>query len=287
MTQVLTEVETTHAGHAAELMQGLDLSAQDGVVIVSGDGLIYEVINGLMKRPDGREALQAVPIGVVPAGSGNALAKQLTYSAGEPFDPVSAALLITRAGVKPVDLAAVAHAGGQTTWSFLALLYGLPADIDLESEACRCFGSARFDIYAALRMVALRTYTGTLRHRLGPDEPWTTVTGDFLMVWGTNVAWGSHDIHLAPTAELASGSWQLLYIQRASKCALIDAFLSKLGAGRANECEFVTEVTCSEFELDPTPRTADNPGHIDVDGEEVAFGKVSVQVHQGLARLFA
>ena len=38
-----------------------------------------------------------------------------------------------------------------TSWAFLALMWGLVSDVDLESEACRCFGTARFDIYAAVR----------------------------------------------------------------------------------------------------------------------------------------
>ena len=40
----------------------------------------------------------------------------------------------------------------QTSWSFLALMWGLVADVDLESEACRCFGAARFDVYSAVRV---------------------------------------------------------------------------------------------------------------------------------------
>jgi hypothetical protein len=56
----------------------------------AGDGLIYEVINGIMSRPDGAAVLERLPIGVVPSGSGNALAKQLTASANEPYDIVAA-----------------------------------------------------------------------------------------------------------------------------------------------------------------------------------------------------
>ena len=63
------------------------------------------------------------------------------------------------------------------------------SDIDLESEACRCFGAARFDIYAALRLTSLRRYRGALKHRMAPTDPWTVVEGQFLTVWGTNVAW--------------------------------------------------------------------------------------------------
>ena len=36
----LEEVETTHAGHAEEMMLALDLGRYDGIVIVSGDGLM-------------------------------------------------------------------------------------------------------------------------------------------------------------------------------------------------------------------------------------------------------
>jgi hypothetical protein len=39
--------------------------------------------------------------------------------------------------------------------------------------------------------------------------------------------------------------------------------------GRASECDFITEVSCSEIELLPQPRTSANPGHVDIDGEEV------------------
>jgi sphingosine kinase len=290
---VLTEVETTDAGHAESLMQSFDPWEYDGVVIFSGDGLIYEVINGIMKRPDAEAALQQLPIGVVPSGSGNALAKQLTVTAGEPYDIVSSALIVAKGGAVPLDLAEVTQQQGSTaplatpttTWSFLAFMWGLVSDIDLESEACRCFGSARFDIYAALRLTSLRRYRGTLRHRMNANDPWTTVEGQFLMVWGTNVAWGSHDLHLAPRAELANGLWQLLYIQDASKLALIDGFLNKLGEGKACDCDFITEVSCTELQLEPEPRTVSSPGHIDVDGEEIPLGPTSLKVHQGLARV--
>ena len=84
---------------------------------------------------------------------------------------------------------------------------------------------------------------------------------------------------------MANGSWQLLYIQDASKLALIDGFLNKLSEGKACDCDFITEVTCTEIELEPEPRTPENPGHIDVDGEELPFGSTTVKVLPRLARV--
>ena len=63
-------IEIARAVHA-------QLPNYDGIVIVSGDGLVYEVINGLMKREDGAAAVGRMPIGILPAGTGNGLAKSL------------------------------------------------------------------------------------------------------------------------------------------------------------------------------------------------------------------
>ena len=49
-------------------------------MIVSGDGLIYEVVNGLMQHEKWEQAIK-LPLGCLPGGSGNALAAALLYAA--------------------------------------------------------------------------------------------------------------------------------------------------------------------------------------------------------------
>jgi sphingosine kinase len=44
LNEITSLILTERAGHATEIMENLNLSAWYGVVIVSGDGLIYEVI---------------------------------------------------------------------------------------------------------------------------------------------------------------------------------------------------------------------------------------------------
>ncbi|WAQ95532.1 VTI1A-like protein [Mya arenaria] len=70
-----------YAGHGKEIMKKVNKKDYYGVVIVSGDGLIYEVVNGLMDRPDWKDAIK-FPIGCLPGGSGNALSCAINYSAG-------------------------------------------------------------------------------------------------------------------------------------------------------------------------------------------------------------
>ena len=46
-----------------------------GIVVVGGDGSFYEVLNGIFARPDWRDVFKQVPLGIIPSGSGNGLAR--------------------------------------------------------------------------------------------------------------------------------------------------------------------------------------------------------------------
>lgn len=52
----------------------------DGIVTVSGDGLLHEVVNGLMLRKDWMEIREKVTIGGIPGGTGNGLIKALLHN---------------------------------------------------------------------------------------------------------------------------------------------------------------------------------------------------------------
>ncbi|EGD76220.1 hypothetical protein PTSG_00923 [Salpingoeca rosetta] len=121
-------VNTTHQGHAKELMQGLDLDKYDGVVCVSGDGLLNEAVNGLMSRDDGDRARQ-MPLGLVPAGSGNGLCKCIATNT-----PEEAAHNIIKGNTAPMDLVRIEQQGAPANYSFLQVSLGLLADVDIESE---------------------------------------------------------------------------------------------------------------------------------------------------------
>jgi sphingosine kinase len=50
---VSTDVHVTTAQNdAKERVKGMALGEYEGIAVVGGDGLVYEVVNGLMERPD-------------------------------------------------------------------------------------------------------------------------------------------------------------------------------------------------------------------------------------------
>ncbi|XP_052000024.1 sphingosine kinase 2 [Xyrauchen texanus] len=175
-------IQTEHQNHARELIREISLPEWDGIIIVSGDGLLHEVINGLMERPDWEQAIKT-PVGILPCGSGNALAGSINHYAGydmclrEPL-LLNCCFLLCRGGVKPMDLVSVmtspiasstSNQNGNSPaprrlFSFLSVAWGFVSDVDIESERYRGLGSARFTLGTLVRLASLRSYKGRLSY---------------------------------------------------------------------------------------------------------------------------
>lgn len=174
-------IQTERQNHARELVQGLHLSEWDGIVTVSGDGLLHEVLNGLLDRPDWKEAVKT-PVGILPCGSGNALAGAVNQHGG--FQQalgldllINCSLLLCRGGDCPLDLLSVTLASGTRCFSFLSVAWGFVSDVDIQSERFRALGSARFTLGTVLGLAALHTYRGRLSYLPATVEPTSPPTG--------------------------------------------------------------------------------------------------------------
>ncbi|KAM8721633.1 hypothetical protein ACLKA7_007505 [Drosophila subpalustris] len=161
---------TTHSQYALEFVRSRKdlLERYAGIVVASGDGLFYEVLNGLMERMDWRRACRELSLGIIPCGSGNGLAKSIAHHCNEPYDPkpiLHATLICVAGRATPMDVVRVelSHRDKHfVMYSFLSIGWGLIADIDIESERLRSIGAQRFTLWAIKRLITLRTYRGKL-----------------------------------------------------------------------------------------------------------------------------
>ncbi|CAJ1075978.1 sphingosine kinase 1-like [Xyrichtys novacula] len=170
-----TLVITEHQNHAREVVKKADLSQWDALAIMSGDGLLFEVINGLMEREDWQEAIQT-PLGILPGGSGNALAASVHhYSQSPPAWNeellLSCGFMLCKGLVGSMDLVSVHLASRQRLFSFLSLAWGFVADVDIESEKYRHVGAIRFLMGTLVRLASLRTYQGRLAYLPVKEAP--------------------------------------------------------------------------------------------------------------------
>lgn len=139
----ITLQETKFQLHAKDIAKTMDLSQYDGILCVSGDGILVEVVNGLLERSDWEDAIK-MPIGIIPAGTGNGMVKSLMDDADEPCTAANATYTVIKGHKRQLDVATVVQ-GHARFFSVLMLTWGLIADVDIESEKYRWMGSMRLD----------------------------------------------------------------------------------------------------------------------------------------------
>ncbi|KAJ2742500.1 hypothetical protein GGI20_004436 [Coemansia sp. BCRC 34301] len=159
-----TLVVTESATHAAEYIEREDLAAYSSVIAVGGDGILHDILNGFLRRSDWPK-YKSLPLGAIPAGTGNGLAKSLDCLWAE-----QAAVAVVKAQSRPLDIMSATLGSGRTEYCFLSMTWGLIADIDIESERMRWAGPARLDLYGTIRLMNLRYYGGRLHYLPAVDH---------------------------------------------------------------------------------------------------------------------
>ena len=108
------EVVTTRAAEATDKLAAMPaarLAGYDGVVGVGGDGILNEILHGVMWRPDWATVVDRVTIGLLPAGSGNGLVCSLLAAAGLAYSLHNACLLVAKNVTARLDVASTFLAG--------------------------------------------------------------------------------------------------------------------------------------------------------------------------------
>ncbi|KAF2739920.1 sphingoid long chain base kinase-like protein [Polyplosphaeria fusca] len=156
---------TRHNGHAVEIAEKLDTEAFDVIACCSGDGVPYEVWNGLAKKPDAARALVKTALAQLPCGSGNAMS--LNFNGTD--SPSLAALAVVKGLRTPLDLASVTQ-GNRRTLSFLSQSVGIVAETDLATEHLRWMGSTRFTWGFFVRLIGKTIYPADIAVRVEIDN---------------------------------------------------------------------------------------------------------------------
>ncbi|KAJ7449854.1 ATP-NAD kinase-like domain-containing protein [Mycena latifolia] len=147
--------DTTRGGHAYDIAKEMKLD-YDAIVVVSGDGLVHEIMNGFAHHAQPIKAFR-IPLAPVPTGTGNGLSLNLLGIA-DGFDVSAAALNVVKEQYHfrapqglpmNVDVFSLTQ-NGKRTISFMSQAMGLMADLDIGTEHLRWMGEARF-MYGLLR----------------------------------------------------------------------------------------------------------------------------------------
>ncbi|KXS18807.1 hypothetical protein M427DRAFT_152809 [Gonapodya prolifera JEL478] len=306
---------TEYPRHASEIIQSLpDITNYSRLLTVSGDGLFHEMINGLLNRPDrdtpytviGHDGYEAeitpreVPVGIVPAGTGNALSKNID---AVPLE--WAVLSVIRGRTNPLDVISVTQklrSGDKRVFSHLGLYLGLVADIDIESERYRNLGQLRSTMSALTHIMSPRvyriklyTYHGTTRAtRPSGGDPLAPKFGDVTIEqlesgtaqgWSKepvdeityfmalNQPWVDTNTYCAPAARLSDGLITINYTGQRSAKALLTAFLDAENGGMVTK-PWMAEERVVAYALVPEGAEGQGEENIDEYKKDLIRGRV-------------
>ena len=199
---------TERVGHANEIAKTLDLESIDGVCVIGGDGTIHEVADGLMHRKE----IAMVPIGIIPAGTGNALAQHLGCDC-----QLEAARRIVAGQTQGLDVVRVTLQD-RIAYCVNIVGWGVVSDINSTAEKMRFMGPNRYTVAALWHILAPRVRHATLL------LDGRTYTDDFLFVMACNTKYTGAGMKLAPLAEIGDGFIDVAVIRRTSRWQLLSLF---------------------------------------------------------------
>lgn len=321
---VLVEVVITeYANHARDFVHTCDLTRltnYTAIMMIGGDGIIYEVLNGIATRADpennqntGLQLLKRLTFAPIPGGTGNGLVKSILNECSEACTPLNAVFAAIRGIPVPMDLSEVITCDNTVQYSFLALFWGLVADIDLHSEVLRCLGEARLYLGAVYFILQKRRYAGKLTMTLLPHctyntsqqqqhnvpvnhlysheslDPTTnqvTLTSDFVMITVLQQSHIAMSVQAGPGVQLSDGAFTICVVEarQATRASLAHIMLA-MDSGEHVSSASVRVFQCTAYTLEPLDH--DKKGIYSLDGEHIPYGKIQATILPSATRVFS
>jgi YegS/Rv2252/BmrU family lipid kinase len=226
------------------------IEASEVPVVVSGDGLVG-AIGGAMAGSD-------TPLGIVPGGRGNDLARVL----GIPDDPVEAVAVIAAGETRRID---VGEANGRRFLGIASV--GFDSECNHRANQVKWLRGSFAYTYSAMRtLIGWRAAKFTIR--VGEDRE--RFSGYFVSV-ANNKAYGGGML-VAPDAELDDAEVDIVTIREHSRLRFL-ANLPKVFKGTHVDEDEVRVFRASQLEL-----TASRPFPVYADGEHLTELPVTLRV---------
>jgi diacylglycerol kinase (ATP) len=255
---------TEQAGHARHIAKYSDLAGYSGLCLIGGDGTVHEAASGLMERGEP----VPIPLGVIPCGTGNDVAKHLGID-----NPLQAADRIVAGRTRPFDVAQV-NTGGQTDYCVTLVGWAGVADINCKAERLRTLGPPRYAIAALWQML----FPKRRRAKLVLDG--RCVEDSFLLVVACNTIFSGSGMRLAPRAKTDDGKIDVVIVRSAPRLQMFRLF-TKVFRGTH------VDMSCVEYQqVRSLSIICDDRRPLDLDGEIKGAAPVSIRMIPAAIRMF-
>ena len=203
------EIVGTDAEHARRLVDEALARGTDALVVAGGDGVISVALQALARGD--------VPLGVIPAGTGNDHAREYRLPTG---DPEAAADVIADGWAETVDLGRIVNRDGVTKWFGTVMAAGFDSLVSDRTNRMRWpHGRMRYNLAMIAELSKLRLLPFRLSFD-GGDEVRTDLT---LAAFGNTRSYGGGML-ICPNADHADGLLDITMAHSGSRTKLIRLF---------------------------------------------------------------
>jgi diacylglycerol kinase (ATP) len=263
---VVDLVEPTYAELVASAKREI-ATKPDALIVVGGDGMVNLGVNLV--------AGTGVPLGLIPAGTGNDMARAL----GIPHEDQSAALdVLIDALDRParvIDAGLVTDAAGETRWFGCMLSAGFDSLVNERANRMQHpKGASRYTIAMLLELVTLKPIQYTITH-----DGETFESGGMMMSVGNGVSLGG-GMKVTPTALVDDGLLDILVVGPLTRIQFLRIF-PKVFAGTHIEDPRVRIIKAKKIRIEADDVVAYT------DGERFASLPIDIEVKPGALKVFA
>ncbi|MCV7361890.1 diacylglycerol kinase [Mycolicibacterium neworleansense] len=199
----------TDAAHARRLVDEALDRGTDALVVVGGDGVISLALQAL--------ATGDVPLGIVPAGTGNDHAREYRLPTG---DPEAAADIVADGHTETVDLGRIVDTSGAVKWFGTVMAAGFDSLVSDRTNRMRWpHGRMRYNVAMLAEISKLRLLPFRLTFDDGPEIR-TDLT---LAAFGNTRSYGGGML-ICPGADHSDGLLDVTMITSASRTRLVRLF---------------------------------------------------------------
>ena len=205
----VTEIVGRDPTHARELVDAALAHGTDALVVAGGDGVISLALQSL--------AHSSIPLGIIPAGTGNDHAREYGIPVG---DPAAAVDVIVAGHTDTIDLGHIRGDDGTGTWFGTIAATGFDSLVSDRVNRMRWpHGRMRYN----LAIVAELSQLHPLPFRLVLDGEREVVTDLTLAAFGNTRSYGGGML-ICPGADHADGMLDITMVSSGSRLKLIRLF---------------------------------------------------------------
>ncbi|ART69386.1 diacylglycerol kinase [Mycobacterium dioxanotrophicus] len=216
----------TDAEHARRLVRDALDTGTDALVVVGGDGVISLALQEL--------AQGSVPLGIVPAGTGNDHAREFRLPTS---DPEAAADVIVAGHTETIDLGRIVDGAGDVKWFGTVMAAGFDSLVsDRTNRMSWPHGRMRYNVAMVAELSKLRL----LPFRLAFDDGPEVTTALTLAAFGNTRSYGGGML-ICPGADHADGLLDITMAHSASRTKLIRLFPTVFKGTHVNLPEITTK----------------------------------------------